>query len=57
MAFQLDIGFTSLAGTKGVNEDFAAAEADFAKAAQLDPKNGLYARWLAKTQKRRGIAI
>ena len=25
MAFQLDIGFTSLAGTKGVNEDFVAA--------------------------------
>ena len=25
MAFQLDIGFTSLAGAKGVNEDFAAA--------------------------------
>jgi serine/threonine protein phosphatase PrpC len=25
MAFEIDIGFTSLAGTKGVNEDFAAA--------------------------------
>jgi hypothetical protein len=25
MGFQLDIGFTSLAGAKGVNEDFAAA--------------------------------
>jgi tetratricopeptide (TPR) repeat protein len=40
-----------------VNGSLAEAEADFTIAAQLVPKNGLYARWLAKTQKRRGIAI
>ena len=39
------------------NGNFAEAEADFAKAAKVAPNNGLYARWLAKTQKRLGIAI
>jgi len=40
-----------------VNSDLADAETDFTKAAQMDPKNLIYARWLAKTQKKRGIPI
>lgn len=40
-----------------VNSDLAEAEADFTKAARMDPKNPIYARWLAKTQKKRGIPI
>jgi tetratricopeptide (TPR) repeat protein len=40
-----------------VNGNLAEAEADFTKIAAKNPKNGLYARWLAKTQKKRGIPI
>ncbi len=40
-----------------VNGDLAEAEADFTKIAAKNPKNGLYARWLAKTKKKRGILI
>lgn len=40
-----------------VNGDLAEAEADFTQAAKLDPKNVLYARWLSKTQKKRGIPV
>jgi tetratricopeptide (TPR) repeat protein len=40
-----------------VNSDLAEAEQDFTKAAQMDPKNPIYARWLLKTQKKRGIPI
>lgn len=40
-----------------VNSDLADAEADFTMAAQMDPKNPIYARWLSKTQKKRGIPI
>lgn len=40
-----------------VNGDLAEAEADFTQAAAMDPKNALYARWLAKTQRQRGIPI
>lgn len=40
-----------------VNSELAEAEADFTMAAQLDPRNPIYARWLAKTQKKRGIPI
>ncbi len=39
------------------NGTLAEAEADFKKAVQIDPDNGLYARWLLKTQQRRGIPI
>lgn len=40
-----------------VNGQLAAAEADFTTAAQMDPKNMLYARWLAKTQRARGLPV
>jgi tetratricopeptide (TPR) repeat protein len=40
-----------------VNGDLAEAEADFTKLAATEPKNGLYARWLARTQKKRGIPV
>ncbi|MGE4062247.1 MAG: tetratricopeptide repeat protein [Rhodospirillaceae bacterium] len=40
-----------------VMRDYAKAEADFQTAATLDRKNALYARWLSKTQKARGIPV
>lgn len=39
------------------NGTLAEAEADFKKLTQVEPHNGLYARWLLKTQQRRGIPI
>lgn len=39
------------------NGDLAEAEEDFLKAAKMDPQNALYAYWVAKTQKERGIPI
>jgi tetratricopeptide (TPR) repeat protein len=40
-----------------VNGNLAEAEADFTQIAAKNPKNVLYARWLARTQKKRGIPI
>lgn len=39
------------------NGDLAEAEEDFMMAAKMDPKNTLYAHWVAKIQKKRGIPI
>jgi len=39
------------------NGDLRSAEADFVKATEADPSNPLYARWLARTQQRRGIPV
>lgn len=39
------------------NGTLAEAEADFRKLTQMEPHNGLYARWLLRTQKSRGIPI
>lgn len=39
------------------NGDLAEAEEDFLRAAELDPKNALYAHWVTRTQTKRGIPI
>ncbi len=40
-----------------VEGDLAAAEEDFTHAVRMEPKNPTYARWLVKTQKKRGIPV
>lgn len=37
--------------------NYAEAETDFTRALELDRNNGLFARWLARAQKRRGIPV
>lgn len=39
------------------NGDLAEAEADFLLAAKMEPNNPIYAHWVDKTQKKRGIPI
>jgi hypothetical protein len=53
MAFEIDIGFTSLTGKKDINEDFAAAMLPEPGREAMGAMASAWAAWAVKRRRRR----